>query len=327
MRRAKGFTLVELLVVIAIIALLMGILMPALARVRAIAFRMTCGTNLSGIGKAMMIYANDYDDEFPIAGWPNGDWAYDLDVANGNDSWSSEARIEAFGDPPGSATITSCFYILVKYADVTPKSFICKSDIGVKEFVLSDYGPPLDSGGEPMELVDVWDFGASTDTTFHDDQGADAHCSYAYHLPFCTYPLTTASEPAMAVAADPNPWFDHAGTARKNIDQPSPFEGPYGSKAPFDPDNPKFQDTDHIKFGNSIVHQEEGQNVLYVDGSVAFEKNSFCGIEQDNIYTVYNANYGMRRGGLLNSNNEREPYFRSDSFLVGNLAEPGAPEL
>ncbi len=66
--KKKGFTLVELLVVIAIIALLMGILMPALARVRAIAFRMVCGSNLSGIGKAMLIYANDYEDEFPQGG-------------------------------------------------------------------------------------------------------------------------------------------------------------------------------------------------------------------------------------------------------------------
>ena len=70
----KGFTLVELLVVIAIIALLMGILMPALSRVRQIAFRLVCGTNLSGIGKAMLIYANDYEDELPRAGGRNGVW-------------------------------------------------------------------------------------------------------------------------------------------------------------------------------------------------------------------------------------------------------------
>jgi len=42
-----------------------GIVMPALARARQLARRMTSGTNLSGIGKACLIYANDYDDKFP----------------------------------------------------------------------------------------------------------------------------------------------------------------------------------------------------------------------------------------------------------------------
>ncbi len=46
-------------------ALGMGILMPALARTRQLAFRMTSGTNLSGIGKAILIYANDHDDKLP----------------------------------------------------------------------------------------------------------------------------------------------------------------------------------------------------------------------------------------------------------------------
>ncbi len=53
-----------------VVALLMGILMPALARTRQLAFRITCGTNMSGLGKAMMIYSNDYDDKFPtISKW------------------------------------------------------------------------------------------------------------------------------------------------------------------------------------------------------------------------------------------------------------------
>lgn len=52
-------------VTLPIIALLMGILMPALARTRQLAFRMVCATNMSGLSKAMMLYANDYDDQYP----------------------------------------------------------------------------------------------------------------------------------------------------------------------------------------------------------------------------------------------------------------------
>ena len=43
----------------------MGIMMPALARTRQLAVRMTCETNLVGLGKAIYIYANDYNDRFP----------------------------------------------------------------------------------------------------------------------------------------------------------------------------------------------------------------------------------------------------------------------
>jgi prepilin-type processing-associated H-X9-DG protein len=43
----------------------LGVMMPALARTRQQAYRMVSATNLKGIGKAMLIYANDYDDEFP----------------------------------------------------------------------------------------------------------------------------------------------------------------------------------------------------------------------------------------------------------------------
>ena len=64
----RAFTLVELLVVIAIVAVLMGILMPALSKTRKMAYRMTCATNLAGIGKAMMVYAHENDTKLPKAG-------------------------------------------------------------------------------------------------------------------------------------------------------------------------------------------------------------------------------------------------------------------
>ncbi len=223
--KRKGFTLVELLVVIAIIALLMGILMPALARVRQLAFRMTCGTNLSGIGKAMLIYANDYEDELPRAGGRSSTWGQ---VAN----WMAPDRYSAFtlaaDGTGGKATISSCFYLLVKYAEVTPKSFVCKSDAGTTEFKLTDLTAAVPTN---FELIDAWDFGPMAD--------AYKHCSYAYHVPFGLYALTTSSEPGFAVAADRNPF----------IKSPAADAAPIGNFKP-DLDAYKFTgaagDTAHI---------------------------------------------------------------------------------
>ena len=66
-RRHTGFALIELLVVISIIALLMGILMPALSRARKQARDVCCLSNLKQLGIALQMYAQEYDDFIPRA--------------------------------------------------------------------------------------------------------------------------------------------------------------------------------------------------------------------------------------------------------------------
>jgi prepilin-type N-terminal cleavage/methylation domain-containing protein len=66
MQKNRGFTLIELLVVIAIIALLVGILLPALGKARASARQLKCSTQVRNIVQAMATWAQNNRDQYPL---------------------------------------------------------------------------------------------------------------------------------------------------------------------------------------------------------------------------------------------------------------------
>jgi prepilin-type N-terminal cleavage/methylation domain-containing protein/prepilin-type processing-associated H-X9-DG protein len=65
----SGFTLLELLVVIAIMTILAGILFPVFARAGEKARQSACASNIKNLGVAILLYAQDYDEQFPLAAY------------------------------------------------------------------------------------------------------------------------------------------------------------------------------------------------------------------------------------------------------------------
>jgi prepilin-type N-terminal cleavage/methylation domain-containing protein len=157
-RSSSAFTLVELLVVISIIALLVGILLPAMSQARRAARLTLCSTNEAAIGRALYTYAADFKDETPhrspsssadgcislsaaatssgtarMAGWAIVGNRYSTGAAVLEDGWVSTDIFNvpvglgqlvkglSFGGSQAASTFTNIDYISIK-------SFYCPED-------------------------------------------------------------------------------------------------------------------------------------------------------------------------------------------------------
>ncbi len=299
--RKKGFTLIELLVVIAIIAMLLAILMPALNKVKKIAQRVVCGTNLKGLGTAQMVYANDYEDSYSQANYLGGG-GHTITYLTGffqqaDKDWSVASDL-SYG---------ASLYLLVREADVSPKSFICPS------------GAETDYEGENannLDITELWDFGSPA----YDATTGPVNCqSYSYHNPYSRYAADGTRSAAFAVMSDRSPWYDlklERNTTR-TIDANNWLDGVWLMAPWYAANRQKWE----YNRANAQPHSRDGQNVMFGDGHNSYEKTSDVGVKHDNIFTPQNGSLeiNVRQGGVPALTYPMDiPSGSNDSFLVND---------
>lgn len=163
----QGFTLIELLVVISIIAILAGMLLPAINMVREGARKANCGNNQRQIVLGMSVYANDNDQAWPVLN-------VQATTAQGGTATISSAATLPTAATSYFVTMSSFeFLASITGGDLNQKVFACPSNPTVKPPAAASSTYPASSGGwsvgagatSTSALAYAYDFSAPTNST------------------------------------------------------------------------------------------------------------------------------------------------------------------
>jgi prepilin-type processing-associated H-X9-DG protein len=240
--------------------------------------RAICSANLRGIGQGMHIYANDNEDWFPIDFHrppPEGAGPDVTAVAFIGRMSANLTTAIVPGDTDAATHPSRSMFMLVISGVSSAMQFVCP-DSGDREDDLRNSTPAGTVAAMPN--VNRFDFKGYS------------HLSYGYQLPFGRNGRPReALDPRMPIAADKGPFFQAGTPVLAEGRTPDAFIGVPGAKLTL----PGVQDDKAaLKLPNaawapynSRNHKGEGQNVLYVDGHVEFQRTPLAGLGHDNIYT------------------------------------------
>ena len=252
--RRPGFALHELLICLALASALAVALGAAARQTRETENRVRCAANLRTIGQAMLLYANENNNQYPRTFYKrDAKLAFGTPYTDKPDLGPSPQMVNPY-DPkspvrPADNDVTAAYFMLLRTQDFTPKVFVCPTTDQT----------PMDLGGAQMTTQN-W-------VNWPGAKGIRQHLSYSFQNPYpSTKAITNGARfsPTVgadyALASDVNPGGDAVLKVR--------------------PDSP----ADALRAANSGNHGGDGQNVLYGDGHVAFVQTPFCGPSRDNIF-------------------------------------------
>ena len=247
----RGFTLIELLVVIAIIAILIGLLLPAVQKVREAAARSKCTNNMKQIGLAMHMY-HDTNKYFPPAfsstpTWPQANWAWSTWILPYIEQSALFNSLNPSANAFASNTLTT---------GTIPPVYLCPSDptsgttvnnyfsgFAKNSYLVSEQ---VSDGGSQYTILTITDGTSNTIMAGERDMQNQVGGIWAGR---------DSNSPSVSVASV---------IARPNIPLNTPYVGGQGVRPT------STADPNCTRFTWSSMHAGNGVNFVFVDGSVHF---------------------------------------------------------